>query len=121
VTRKAPATREGGQDGEAREARPSAARERAERGRPRRDRRSRTAAVVILVLAALVIAIIGVTAGTSLTGGDGQGDSPPFSLLPITVPASTSATSAATITWAGASSPKPILSTGDEAAAYASQ
>ena len=47
--------------------------------------------MIVLVAVALAIAIIGATAGSSLFGGDEEGDSPPFSLLPITVPGATSA------------------------------
>lgn len=49
------------------------------------------AAVLIFVVVAAVIAIIGATAGMSLLGGEDEGDSPPFRLLPIEVPAPTSA------------------------------
>jgi hypothetical protein len=60
---------------------------------------------VVLVVVALVIAIIGATAGASLLGDEGAGDSPPFRLLPITVPAST--TSAAPVSTSASASASP--------------
>ena len=91
--------------------RDSAFRERPERPRVRRERRSRTIAVVVLVVVALVIAIIGATAGASLLGHD-AGDSPPFSLLPITVPSSTLATVGSSVAWKTTPSARTVAANG---------
>jgi hypothetical protein len=91
--------------------RDSAFRERPERLRVRRERRSRTVAVVVLVVVALVIAIIGATAGASVLGED-AGDSPPFSLLPITAPSSSSATVGYSVAWKTTPSARTVAANG---------
>lgn len=89
----------------------AASAERPERPRARRERRSRTVAVVVLVVVALVIAIIGATAGASVLGED-AGDTPPFSLLPITPPSSTSATVGSSVAWKTTPSARTAASNG---------